>query len=186
MDSLLLRTPRLLLRDWRDDDHAPFAQMNADAEVMRYFPRPLDRTESDALATRIRTRLSVRRYGLWAVEVCDVAPFIGFVGLTEPSFEAHFTPCVEIGWRLARNFWGNGYATEAARAALDFGFRRLGLEQIVSFTASVNWRSRGVMERIGMTHSSDDDFAHPLLSADHPLSHHVLYRANELLESGET
>src|SRR5271166_4752754 len=120
MNTLTLRTSRLLLRDWRDADLPPFAALNADSRVMEFFPRPLDRTESDAMAARIRSQFELSGFGLWAVEVPGVAPFIGFVGLSAPSFEAHFTPCVEIGWRLAREYWGRGFATEAARAALDF------------------------------------------------------------------
>ncbi len=171
-----LRTSRLLLRAWQEEDLPPFAALNADPQVMEFFPRPLDRTESDALAARIRSQFALSGFGLWAVEVCGVAPFIGFVGLSVPSFEAHFTPCVEIGWRLAREYWGRGYATEAARAALDFGFDRLEMEEIVSFTVPANRRSRSVMERIGMTHSPADDFENPRIPQGHPLRYHVLYR----------
>jgi RimJ/RimL family protein N-acetyltransferase len=173
-----IRTPRLLLRPWRDEDLPAFAAMNADPKVMEFFPRPLDRGESDAVAARIRDHLTRRGFGFWAVEVPGVADFIGFVGLSVPTFEAHFTPCVEIGWRLACEHWGRGYATEAARSALDFGFRQLALDEIVSFTAHANVRSRRVMERIGMTHSPIDDFDHPALSEGHPLRRHVLYRAS--------
>jgi RimJ/RimL family protein N-acetyltransferase len=183
MDPLTLRTSRLLLRDWRDEDLPLFAAMNADSQVMEFFPRLLDRTESDALAARIRSQFARSGFGLWAVEVCGVAPFIGFVGLSVPSFEAHFTPCVEIGWRLARESWGRGYATEAARAALDVGFDRLELEEIVSFTVPANRRSRSVMERIGMMHSPDDDFENPRILQGHPLRHHVLYRKARLPRS---
>ena len=128
---------------------------------MEFFPGLLSRAESDARVEGIRNHFAERGFGLWAVEAHGVAPFLGFVGLSVPPFEAHFTPCVEIGWRLAYEFWGRGYATEAARAALDFGFRQLGLKEIVSFTVPANRRSRSVMERIGMTHSPDDDFEHP-------------------------
>jgi RimJ/RimL family protein N-acetyltransferase len=171
-----IRTPRLLLRPWRNEDLPAFAVMNADPRVMEFFPKPLDHTESDAAATRIRDHLDRRGFGLWAVEVPGLVDFIGFVGLSVPSFEAHFTPCVEIGWRLAGRHWGYGYATEAALAALDFGFRELALDEIVSFTAGVNLRSRRVMEKIGMTHSQADDFEHPALLNGHPLRRHVLYR----------
>ena len=128
-------------------------------------------------STRIREHFDRHGYGLWAVEVPGVADFIGFVGLAVPRFESHFTPCVEIGWRLAREHWGRGYATEAAHAALEFGFLDLALNEIVSFTATTNRRSRAVMERIGMTRSPDDDFDHPSLPEGHPLRRHVLYRA---------
>ena len=154
--------------------------MNADPTVMEFFPKPLDRAESDGMAARIEAHFERRGFGLWAVEVPGVADFIGFVGLSTPTFEAHFTPCVEVGWRLARDHWGRGYATEAARAALDFGFRQLGLPEIVSFTVPANRRSRGVMERIGMTRSPADDFDHPVLPEGHPLRKHVLYRSHNI------
>jgi RimJ/RimL family protein N-acetyltransferase len=174
-----IRTPRLLLRPWRDEDLPAFAALNADPKVMEFFPKPLDRAESDALAARIRDHFARRGFGLWAVEVPGIADFIGFVGLAVPGFEAHFTPCVEVGWRLAREHWGRGCATEAARAALEFGFLRLGLDEIVSYTVPANRRSRGVMERLGMTRAPADDFDHPLLPEGHPLRRHVLYRASQ-------
>jgi RimJ/RimL family protein N-acetyltransferase len=144
---------------------------------MEHFPAVLTRVESDAFAARIRAELAERGFGLWAVEAPGVAPFIGFTGLAVPRFAAHFTPCVEIGWRLAREHWGRGYAPEAARAALAFGFERLGLAEIVSFTALGNARSRRVMEKLGMTHDPAGDFEHPGLPPGHPLRRHVLYRA---------
>jgi RimJ/RimL family protein N-acetyltransferase len=143
---------------------------------MRYFPAPLTRDQSDAFAERVRTTLGERGWGLWAVEVDGGAPFIGFVGLAEPRFDAHFTPAVEIGWRLAREHWAKGYATEAARSALSFAFDELGLDEVVSFTAVENVRSRRVMERMGMTHDPAEDFDHPLV-LEGPLRRHVLYRA---------
>lgn len=170
-----LQTPRLLLRPWRDEDLAPYAALNADPEVMRHFPALLSREESDAQAERIRANFEARGWGLWAVEVKGGAPFIGFVGLAVPGFEAPFMPATEIGWRLARSAWGQGYASEAARAALGFGFAQLGLEAIVSFTALGNQRSRAVMERIGM-HNTGQDFEHPRVPEGSPLRRHVLYR----------
>jgi RimJ/RimL family protein N-acetyltransferase len=170
-----LRTPRLRLRQWAGSDREPFAVLNADAEVMRYFPAPLTRTQSDALVDREHARIAERGWGLWAVELVDGASFIGFVGLAEPGFSAHFTPAVEIGWRLAQGFWGQGYATEAATAALDFAFGELGLKEVVSFTAAVNTRSIRVMRRLGMTRDVSDDFEHPAVQAG-PLRSHVLYR----------
>jgi RimJ/RimL family protein N-acetyltransferase len=143
---------------------------------MRYFPAPLDRAASDALVEGARAAIAERGWGQWAVEVVGGAPFVGFVGLNEPSFEAHFTPAVEVGWRLARAHWGHGYATEAARAASAFGLEALALPEIVSFTAVANEPSRRVMERIGMTHDPADDFDHPGLPAGDPLRRHVLYR----------
>jgi RimJ/RimL family protein N-acetyltransferase len=175
-----IHTHRLHLRHWRDEDLPAFAALNADPRVMEFFPKPLDRAESDALAVRIRDGFASRGFGLWAVEVPGVADFIGFVGLSVPQFEAHFTPCVEIGWRLARENWGSGYASEAARAALDFGFRSLALDQIVSFTTLANWRSRRVMERIGMSRMPEDDFDHPGLPEGHALRRHALYRIDRI------
>jgi RimJ/RimL family protein N-acetyltransferase len=170
-----LHTERLLLRQWRGADLGPFASLNADPEVMRYFPAPLSRAESDALAGRARLEFSDRGWGLWALEVREEKRFIGFIGLAEPNFEAPFTPAIEVGWRLARPYWGRGYATEGARAALEFGFGELDLEEIVSFTSEVNERSRQVMEHLGMWRDPIDDFLHPLV-APGPLQPHVLYR----------
>ena len=134
----VLTTAGLCLREWRDDDLAAFAALNADPRVMEHFPKLLSRDESDATAARIREHFARHGFGLWAVEVVGVADFIGFVGLSVPAFEAPFTPCVEIGWRLACEHWGRGYATEAVRAALGFGFESLELEEIVSFTVAAN------------------------------------------------
>lgn len=170
-----IRTDRLLLRRWRPEDREPFAALNADPRVTEFLGA-LSREESDALAARIEAGFEQRGYGSWAVEVRGGAAFAGFVGLSVPRFEAHFAPCVEIGWRLAAQHWGHGYATEGARAALAFGFGTLGLEEIVAFTAPRNVRSRRVMEKIGMTYDPADDFDHPLLPEGHPLRRHVLYR----------
>jgi RimJ/RimL family protein N-acetyltransferase len=174
--SLELRTGRLLLRGWRDSDLASFAALNADPTVMEHMPALLSREESDAMAARIRDHFARHGFGLWALEVPGVTDFAGFVGLSIPTFQAPFTPCVEVGWRLARTHWGHGYATEAAREALRFGFERLGLEEIVSFTVPANLRSRQVMERLGMHHTPAEDFDHPRLPEHHPLRRHVLYR----------
>ena len=172
----MLTSPRLQLRPWRDEDLPAFAALNADPEVMEYMPKCLSREESDAMAARIREGFARHGFGWWAVEVFGVSEFIGFTGLSIPSYEAHFTPCVEIGWRLDKKFWGFGYATEAARLALDYGFQVAGLEEIVSFTFVGNLRSRRVMERLGMTYSSEDDFQHPRLPEGHRIRPHVLYR----------
>jgi len=171
-----LRTHRLYLRRWRASDRETFAALNSDPRVMEYFPAPLRREESDALVARIESHFEQHEFGLWAVEIVDLAPFAGFVGLSVPRFEANFTPCVEIGWRLAAEYWGCGYVTEGARAVLAFGFEQLRLAEIVSFTAPGNLRSRRVMERLGMTHNPSDDFDHPALAEGHPLRRHVLYR----------
>ena len=171
-----LRTERLWLRRWQEDDRPGFAAMNADPRVMEHFPATLSRDESDARVTRIEAHFAQHGFGLWAVEITGVAPFAGFIGLCHAPFEAHFTPCVEVGWRLAAEHWGRGYASEGARAALTFGFEMLGLDEIVSFTVPANRRSRRVMEKLGMTHNPDDDFDHPLLPPGHALQRHVLYR----------
>ena len=171
-----LETERLILREWRDADREPFAALNADPRVVEHLPGPLDRTASDALVDRIVARWASDGHGQWAVERRDDGRFIGFVGLAAPGFEAAFTPCVEVGWRLAVEAWGHGYATEAAQAALRFGFERLGLDEIVSFTIPANVRSRAVMERLGLTRDPADDFDHPNLPEGHPIRHHVLYR----------
>ena len=172
--ALVLRGPRVLLRSWRTADHAPFAALNGDAAVMEHFPAPLTPEQSTAMIDRMQAAIDERGWGLWALEV-DGA-LAGFTGLSRPGFDAHFMPAVEIGWRLARPFWGRGYAREAARLALAFGFESLALDEIVSFTATDNLRSQAVMRRLGMQHESADDFDHPLLPAGHPLPRHVLYR----------
>jgi ribosomal-protein-alanine N-acetyltransferase len=171
-----LRTDRLLLRRWRDEDRAPFAALTADPEVQRYFPAPLTRAEADAFVDQIEAEHEERGWSLWALEVVETGEFIGYTGLEVPSFQEHFTPAVEIGWRIARGAWGHGYVTEAARRALAFGFGELGLDEIVSFTVPENRRSRAVMERLGMTHDPAEDFEHPGLPEGHPLRVHVLYR----------
>ncbi|HLK91255.1 MAG TPA: GNAT family N-acetyltransferase [Polyangia bacterium] len=172
----VLRTERLVLRPWRDDDLPPFAALNADPRVREHFPACLSRVESDASAAKIRSAFEAQGYGLWAVEVVGVAPFIGFIGLAEPGFSAPFTPCVEIGWRLAHAHWGRGYATEGARAALAFGFGPAGLAEIVSMTTPANTRSRHVMEKLGMHRDPAEDFDHPNLAPGSPARRHVLYR----------
>jgi RimJ/RimL family protein N-acetyltransferase len=171
-----LQTDRLILRRWRPDDREPFASMNADPEVMRHLNRPLTREESDAFVERIEKQFEEHGFGLWAVEVPGEAPFIGYVGLWIAAFEAHFTPAVEVGWRLDRPYWGNGYATEAARATITDGFERVGLKEIVSFTSRLNVRSVAVMERVGMTRDPNGDFDHPNVPPGSPLRPHVLYR----------
>lgn len=172
----MLRTDRLLLRCWSPEDRAAFAAINADPRVMEFLGDVLSREQSDALADRIEARFDRQGFGFWAVEVPGVVPFIGFVGLNVPMFAAPFTPSVEVGWRLDPEFWGRGYASEAAHAVLEFAFDVLDLDEVVSFTTIGNTRSRRVMERIGMTHDVADDFDHPLVPNDSPLRAHVLYR----------
>lgn len=179
-----LCTARLLLRRWRTADRAPFAALNADPEVMRYFPAPLSRHQSDALADRIEAGIERDGWGLWALEERATGRFLGFTGLARPAFEAHFTPAVEIGWRLVRSAWGEGIATEAARAARAFAFEQLELDEIVAFTAQDNARSRAVMRRLRMSHDPAEDFDLPALPAQHPLRRHVLYRAAHRSSSG--
>jgi len=171
-----LETERLLLRRWRPSDRAPFAHLNADAETMRWFPGPLSRPESDALADAIEADLDERGWGLWALEERATGRFLGFTGLNPATFDAHFTPAVEIGWRLARDAWGRGFASEAGLAAVAWAFDGLALNELVSFTAVGNTRSRAVMRRLGMQHDPVDDFDHPGLEDGHPLRRHVLYR----------
>jgi RimJ/RimL family protein N-acetyltransferase len=171
-----LATARLQLRGWRDDDRPAFAVLNADPQVMAHFPARLDRSTSDDLVDRFVAHWAEHGLGLWAVERRTDGRLLGFTGLSVPGFDAHFTPAVEVGWRLVRDAWGQGYATEAARAALRFGFETLGLQEIVSFTVPANAPSRRVMERIGMTHDPGDDFDHPRLPPGHGLRRHVLYR----------
>jgi RimJ/RimL family protein N-acetyltransferase len=171
-----LRTERLWLRRWRPSDREPFAELNADPVVMENFLAPLTREESDAFVDRMEAHFSEHGFGLWAVEVLSTGEFAGCVGLLVPPFEAHFTPAVEVGWRLGQRHWRRGYATEAARAALRFGFDELELAEIVSFTVPANLRSRRVMERLGMTLDSTGDFDHPRLPEGHHLRRHVLYR----------
>jgi len=175
-DFKLLTTVRLRLRLWRPEGLPAFAALNADPRVMEFLPATLDRAQSDALVARIEQHFDTHGFGLWATEVVGVAECIGFVGLSVPRFEAPFTPCVEIGWRLAYEHWGRGYATEGARAALQFAFRQLGLDEVVSFTVPQNERSRGVMRRLNMSHSAAEDFDHPNLPEGHRLRRHVLYR----------
>jgi len=169
-----LRTDRLWLRRWRDADRPVFASLNADPRVMEHFPSVLTRGESDALADLIELHFVRHGYGLWAVEIPGTAPFAGYIGLSIPAFAAAFTPCVEIGWRLAAEHWGRGYATEGARAVLALAFGELGLDEVVSFTVPANVRSRRVMEKIGMTRDPADDFDHP--SARAGFERHVLYK----------
>ncbi len=169
-------TERLVMRSWREEDLEPFAALNADPIVMEFFPSTLTRQESDALVTRITAQLDTLGYGLWALEVAETGEFIGFTGLAVQTFPAPFNPSVEVGWRLARAAWGHGYATEAALAALDYGFTVAGLDEIVSMTATTNVRSQRVMQRIGMTHDPADDFLHPNVPEGHRLQPHVLYR----------
>ena len=173
---MTIETSRLILREWRDTDRKPFARMNADPRVMEYLSAPLSPEQSDALMDRGKAVFEKHGYGPWAAELKASGTLIGFIGLMVPSFEAHFTPCVEIGWRLAFEFWGKGLATEGARGVLKSAFGEFGLDNVVSFTAAGNVRSRRVMEKLGMSHDPADDFDHPRVPEGDPLRRHVLYR----------
>ena len=174
--SAALRTARLLLRPWRDDDLPTFAALNADPAVREFFPSILTAEQSDAEAAYCRQGTEERGYSFWPVELPGTASFIGIAGLSVLSFPASFTPCVEIGWRFAKPYWGHGYATEAAQAWLDFGFSQLGLPEIVAYTPAINSRSRRVMERLHMTRDAADDFTLPHIDPASPINRFVLYR----------
>ena len=171
-----IETPRLTLRQWRSEDREPFAAMNADARVTEYLGGPLTREGSDAIADRIEAHFAERGFGLFAAELRDWGTFIGYIGLAVPGFETHFTPCVEIGWRLANAYWNRGLATEGARKVRDYAFQTLKLDEIVSFTVPANVASIRVMEKLGMKHNPADDFDHPRITEGSPLRRHVLYR----------
>lgn len=178
MSAPEIQTERLRLRHWRDADREPWAAMNTDPEVMRYLGPVMTEQQAGAMLDLLEGRLSREPFGVWAVEVLGSGEFVGCVGLSRPSFEAPFTPCVEVLWRLRRDAWGHGYASEAAAAAVAYGFESCGLDEIVSFTVVDNERSRAVMERIGMQRDPAGDFDHPRLAADDPLRSHVLYRVH--------
>lgn len=169
-------TERLILRNWQDEDLEPFAAINQDPQVMEYFPNTLSLSETKEFIQLIKDRFEKHKFGQYACVLKETKEFIGYVGLSVPTWEAHFTPCVEIGWRLSSKHWGKGYATEAAKRALTIGFEEFGLNEILAFTVPQNQRSRRVMEKIGMTRSELDDFHHPKILQNHPLSLHVLYR----------
>ena len=172
----IAETKRLILRHWRPSDREPFAMMNADARVMEFMPAPLTRQESDALVDRIEAHFRHYGFGLCAVELQRDHSFAGFIGLAVPTFEAHFTPCIEIGWRLAADCWGRGLAIEGAGRMVQYASEVLRLNNLVSFTVPANIRSQRVMKKLGMSHKTADDFDHPGLPEGHPLRRHVLYR----------
>lgn len=174
-----LETPRLILRRWKAEDVEPFATLNSDPEVMEFFPKTSDLAQTIAIIDNIETGFNENDYGLWAVEIKDTNEFIGMVGLCKPQFEAHFTPCVEVGWRLGKQHWGHGYATEAAEEAMRDGFEQVGLAEIVSMTAVLNKRSMRVMEKLKMKRDPADDFDHPMIDDGHPLKPHLLYKLSE-------
>ena len=173
-----VRTDRLLLRRWREEDRAPYAALNGDPETLVFFPSTLTKAESDAYVDRIEAGFEERGYGLWALEVRETGEFIGFTGLAPIPGDVPGGPDgTEIGWRLARTAWHHGYATEAARAALGVGFGEVGLPEVWSTTAVLNTPSQAVMRRIGLTEVAR--FDHPRIAAGSPLRPHVVYhRAN--------
>jgi ribosomal-protein-alanine N-acetyltransferase len=174
-----LRTLRLVLRQFEEGDEAAFFELNSDPEVMAFLGGPLSRESSDSLAAGIAEKIAKQGWGFWAVEVSRDRSFAGFVGLNRPDYETEFTPCLEVGWRLGRQHWGRGYATEAGSAALEFAFTRLDDQEVVSFTTVENRRSRRVMERLGMERDVAGDFDHPKVSRGDPLKRHVLYRLSK-------
>ncbi len=175
MEELELRTDRLLLRQWRPADHEPFFRLNSDPEVMKYFPQVLGKKDSDAMAEKCQSLIALHGWGMWALELLETEQFMGFLGLHKPSAELPFSPCVEIGWRLAKPYWGYGFATEGAKRVLRFAFDELDLEEVVSFTAVINQRSFSVMQRLHML-DTQQNFHHPDLPQGHALSEHVLYK----------
>lgn len=172
----VITTQRLHLRNWLSTDADPFYAINQDPLVYEYLKGPMTMDEVRDFIDRMQQQFTLGGYTLWAVEEKSSGAMMGFVGLNHTDWPAHFTPAVEIGWRLGSQYWGKGYATEAAKAVLSYAFEALSLTELVSLTAVANQRSRRVMEKIGMTHDPADDFNHPKLPADHPLLRHVLYR----------
>ena len=172
--NYIIHTERLELRKWIDSDFMPFAEMNQDAEVMKYFPRTLTDDETATLITKINNHFEKYGFGLFVVEKTATKEFIGFTGFMVPSFKSFFTPCIEIGWRIKKDEWNNGYAMEAAKACLQYGFEKLQFEKVYSFTSKINLKSEKLMQKIGMI--KDGEFDHPDISFDNPLCRHILYK----------
>lgn len=175
----MLKTERLLLRQWTEDDFLPFAEMCNDKEVMEFFPKLQTQEESFEMGRKILSLINELGWGLWAIEIPNQHKFIGFVGLHTPTNKMPFSPCVEIGWRLSKHYWGKGYATEAAEEALKYAFNTLNLNEVVSFTTLANDRSKAIMQKIGM-HNSNQNFMHPDIEVSHPQCEHVLYKISKL------
>ncbi len=173
-----LKTDRLILRQWKEQDFPVFANMNADPAVMEYFPSMMNESESNMMAHRLQALIAEKSWGFWGVEIIDEQKFIGFVGLHQPTYKLPVTPCIEIGWRIAKEFWGKGYATEAARRSLKFAFEELDLNEVYSFAAMLNKKSWQVMQRLGMKNMAAN-FKHPIIPEAHPLSEHVLYKITQ-------
>ena len=173
-----LKTGRLRLRQWKQEDYPAFAKLNADPEVMKYYPEMLNEKDSNDMAQRFEALLAYRGWGFWVVEKLDEKKFMGFVGLHEPTYDLPITPCVEIGWRLAKECWGYGYASEAAKASLEVAFKKLDLPEVYSFTSVLNKKSQAVMEKLGMVNMKQN-FDHPMIPKDSPLREHVLYKIDK-------
>ncbi|MDN3504599.1 MAG: GNAT family N-acetyltransferase [Rhabdochlamydiaceae bacterium] len=171
-----ITTNRLELSQWQKQDLEPFAKLNSDPKVMQFFPSTLNREQSDQLVDKIKAHFDKYGYGLWSTSLKETGEFIGFIGLLQVGFEAHFTPAIEIGWRLDHKFWGKGYATEGASVVIDYAFNTLKISEIVSFTSQLNLPSIRLMKRLGMTHDNKDDFDHPRLDSTHRLCRHCLFR----------
>lgn len=175
MQSTFIETDRLILRTWREENLLPFSRLNADSRVMEYFPSTLTFDQTKSFLEMLKTRQEEDGFSFLAAELKSTGEFIGMIGLNRPRYQTPFTPCVEIGWRIAFEHWNNGYATEGATACLAYGFENLNLDEIVSFTASTNLKSQRIMEKIGMQRNPTGDFNHPNVPEGHPLSLHVLY-----------
>ena len=174
--EIFIESARLYLRQWKEEDKEVFFELNSDPKVMKYFLKPLSKDESDVFVEKTKSQIDRKGWGFFAVETKAASEFIGFIGLADTSFESAFTPCMEIGWRLHRNFWKKGYATEVAKSVLDFAFKNFGRKDIVSFTLKLNFSSIAVMRRIGMVEDPNGCFEHPKIPEGHPLKPHVLYR----------
>ncbi len=185
MDIMEKETKHLKLRQWKIEDRPFFARINTDSDVMAFYPRLLTTNESDDMAMKLESLIAEKGWGFWAVEKMDENKFIGFVGLHEPMYDLPVTPCVEIGWRLAREYWGHGYASEAAQASLDIAFNRLELPEVYAFTPVLNKKSRAVMGRLGMI-NTNNNFEHPMIPEKSSLREHVLYKIDKQgwMESG--
>ena len=174
--KVYIETDRLLIRQWRDEDLDPFFYLNSNPEVMRYFPKLLSRKESDSFAHKVSAQIDKNGYSFWAIEWKGRSEFVGTMGINDVNFKAHFTPAIEIGWRLDNKFWRKGLGFEGAKAILDYAFNSLMIKEVVSFTSSINKSSIGLMEKIGMKRDTRGDFDHPNVEASNPLRSHILYR----------
>jgi RimJ/RimL family protein N-acetyltransferase len=177
---IIYETKRLILREWQDKDFGAFSKLNQDASVMEFFPKILNQQDTLKLINKIKDKFNANGFGFYTVILKKSEQLIGSIGLNTPDFKAHFTPCVEIGWRVAKAYWGHGFAVEAAQKCLDIGFNEFNLHEIVSFTAKINKKSERIMQKLGMIHNINDDFYHPELDINDPLALHVLYRLQKI------